>query len=201
MINGYDDFEVGDNNDDGDNVNDDVLIRGRYNSQWLVLALVNSSRLKHSLFVGQSHLPTSDPHLRSMRLYFQCICIAMFPCICIWFLLYLCYIILYLLIRTFLLPMLFLILPLKILPLQSWTSPGKDEEQSFVSLLFIFASPPLYHSPDKHGHNVEGLTQTNPSLFWEIFPNAEDRPWLLTEFLKTSSHIKKTAICMMSMRK
>ena len=43
---------------------------GRYNSQWLVLALVNSSRLKHSLFVGQSHLPTSDPHLRSMRLYF-----------------------------------------------------------------------------------------------------------------------------------
>ena len=33
MINGYDDFDVGDNNDDGDNVNDDVLIRGRYNSQ------------------------------------------------------------------------------------------------------------------------------------------------------------------------
>ena len=27
MITGFDDFDVGDNNDDGDNVNDDLLIR------------------------------------------------------------------------------------------------------------------------------------------------------------------------------
>ena len=196
MITGFDDFDVGDNNDDGDNVNDDLLIRGRYNSQWLLLALVNSSRLKHSLFVGQSHLPTSDPHLRSYVYTFN---VFVLPCFHVFVYDFCCIYFMYLLIHTFLLPMLFLILPLEILSLQSWASPRKEKQHSFVSLLFIFASP-FVSSPDKHGHNVEGLTQTNPSLFWEIFPNAEDRPWLLTEFLKTSSHIKETAICMMSMR-
>ena len=149
-----------------------------------------------TFFVCRSVAPS---HFRSssslIRLYFQCICIAMFPCICVWFLLYLFYVFAHSHLPTsYALPH-----SLKILPLPSWTSPGKDEEQSFF-LSFLFLLPPLYHSPDKHGHNVEGLTQTNPSLFWEIFPNAEDRPWLLTEFLKTSSHIKETAICMMSMR-
>ena len=136
MINGYDDFDV------GDNVNDDVLIRRRPVQFSVTSSSAGQLKSPQTFFVCRSVAPS---HFRSssslIRLYFQCICIAMFPCICIWFLLYLCFIILYLLIRTFLLPMLFLILPLKILPLQSWTSPGKDEEQSFVSLLFIFASP------------------------------------------------------------
>lgn len=65
MINGYDDFDVGDNNDDGDNVNDDVLIRRRPVQFSVTSSSAGQLKSPQTFFVCRSVAPS---HFRSSSL-------------------------------------------------------------------------------------------------------------------------------------